>query len=51
MNPHPTRDPALGSPNKKDPTEREKTVIMSSYKDQTTREAKEFKKMKKSVRT
>ena len=42
MNPRPKQEPALGSPDKKDPTERTKIIIMSSYKDQTTRETKKF---------
>ena len=35
---------SLGSPDKKDPTERAKTGKMSSYKEQTTSETKEFQK-------
>ena len=44
MNPHPKRESALGSPDKKDPIERAKTGRISSYKEQTTRETKEFQK-------
>ena len=42
MNPRPKQEPALGSPDKKNPTKRTKIIIMSSYKDQTTRETKKF---------
>ena len=44
MNPHPKREPALGSLEKKDPTERSKTGRMSSYNNQTTKETKGFQK-------
>ena len=40
MNPRPKQESILGSPDKKDPTERAKTIIISSYKDQTTRKIK-----------
>ena len=50
VNPHPKTRASTRKSRQKDPTERTKTAIGSLYKDQITRETKEFKKRNKRVR-